>query len=52
MAELSEKATADVDNSVGEETMNEQGEVSLGEVSESENQEVDVTLDDTEASNS
>ena len=52
LAELSETATADVDNSVGEETMNEQGEVSLDEVSESENQEVDVTLDDTEASNS
>ena len=45
-------ATADVNNSVGEETMNEQGEVSLDEVSESENQEVDVTSDDTEASNS
>ena len=52
MAELSETATADVDNSVGEETMNEQGEVSLDEVSEAENQEVDVTSDDTEASNS
>ena len=33
LAELSETATADVDNSVGEETMNEQGEVSLDEVS-------------------
>ena len=52
LAELSETATADVDNSVGEETMNEQGEVSLDEVSESENKEVDVTSDDTEASNS
>ena len=51
LAELSETATADVDNSVGEETMNEQGEVSLDEVSESENQEVDVSSDDTEASN-
>ena len=48
----SETATADVDNSVGEETMNEQGEVSLDEVSESENQEVDASSDDTEASNS
>ncbi len=38
-----EKITADVDNSVGEETMNEQGEVSLDEVSESENQEADVS---------
>ncbi len=32
--------------------MNEQGEVSLDEVSDSENQEVDVTSDDTESSNS
>ena len=52
LAELSETATADVDNSVGEETMNEQGEVSLDEVSESENQDADLTTDDTEASNS
>ena len=52
LAELSETATADIDNSVGEETMNEQGEVSLDEVSESENQEADVSSDDTEASNS
>ena len=52
LAELSETATADVDNSVGEESMNDQGEVSLDQVSESENQEVDVTSDDTEASNS
>ena len=52
LAELSETATAEVDNSLGEETMNEQGEVSLDEVSESENQEADVSSDDTEASNS
>ena len=52
LAELSETATADIDNSIGEETMNEQGEVSLDEVSESENQDVDVTSDDTDASNS
>ena len=52
LAELSETATTDVDNSVSEETVNEQGEVSLDEVSELENQEVDVTSDDTEASNS
>ena len=52
LAELSETATADVDNSLGEETMNEQGEVSLDEVSESENQGADVSPDDTEASNS
>ena len=52
LAELSETATAEVDNSVGEETMNEQGEVSLDEVSESENQESDISAEDTEASNS
>ena len=52
LAELSETATADIDNSVGEETMNEQGEVSLDEVSELENQDADVSSDDTEASNS
>ena len=52
LAELSETATADVDNSSGEETMNEEGEVSLDEVSEAENQETEVTSDDTEASNS
>jgi len=52
LAELSETSKADVDSSIGEETMNEQGEVSLDEVSESENQEADVTAEDTEASNS
>ena len=52
LAELSETATTEIDNSVGEETMNEQGEVSLDEVSESENQEADSTAEDTEASNS
>ena len=52
LAELSETATADVDNSVGEETMNDQGEVSLDEVSESENQEADTSAEDTDASNS
>ena len=52
LAELSETATAEIDNSVGEETMNEQGEVSLDEVSESENQELDTSAEDTEASNS
>ena len=52
LAELSEAATADIENSVDEETMNEQGEVSLDEVSESENQEADTSVEDTEASNS
>ena len=50
LAELSD-ATDEVDSSVGEETMNEQGEVSLDEVSDSENQETDVSAEDTEASN-
>ena len=36
LAELSETAKVDVDSSVGEETMNEDGEVSLDEVSNSE----------------
>ena len=49
--ELSNVAKADVDSSIGEETMNEQGEVSLDEVSESENLETEVS-EDTEASNS
>ena len=52
LAELSETPTAEVDNSIGEESMNEQGEVSLDEVSDSENQEAEETSDDTEASNS
>jgi DNA-directed RNA polymerase subunit omega len=38
--------------SAGEETMNEQGEVSLDEVSEQENQEVEAITEDSEASNS
>jgi DNA-directed RNA polymerase subunit omega len=38
--------------SAGEETMNEQGEVSLDEVSEQENQEVEEIAEDSEASNS
>ena len=50
LAELSETAKPDVDSSIGEETMNEQGEVSLDEVSESENLETDETTEDTEAS--
>ena len=52
LAELSETAKPDVDSSIGQETMNEQGEVSLDEVSESENQEVNLSAEDTEASNS
>ena len=52
LAELSETAKPDVDDSAGEEIMNDQGEVSLDEVSEQENQEVEVNSEDTDASNS
>ena len=52
LAELSKTAKPDVDSSIGQETMNEQGEVSLDEVSESENLEAEVSEDDSEASNS
>ena len=52
LAELSETAKPDVDVSAGEEIMNDQGEVSLDEVSEQENQEADVNSEDTDASNS
>ena len=52
LAELSETGTAEIDNAAVEETINEQGEVSLDEVSESQNQEADVSAEDTEGSNS
>ena len=52
LAELSETTIPDVDSSIGEDTANEQGEVSLDEVSETENQEFDVSHEDTEPSNS
>ena len=52
LAELSETAKPDVDVSAGEETMNEQGEVSLDEVSEQEDQKAEVNSEDPEASNS
>ena len=52
LAELSETAKPEVDLSAEEETMNDQGEVSLDEVSEQENQEADVDSEDTDASNS
>ena len=52
LVELSETAKPDVDLSAGEETMNEQGEVSLDEVSEQENQEAEVNSEDSDASNS
>ena len=46
LAELSETAKADVDSSVGEETMNEDGEVSLDEVSKSEEPAQEDTQED------
>ncbi|MDA9631330.1 DNA-directed RNA polymerase subunit omega [Candidatus Pelagibacter sp.] len=52
LAELSETAKPDVDVSTGEETVNEQGEVSLDEVSEQENQEAEAITEDSDASNS
>ena len=52
LAELSETAKPDVDVSADEEIMNEQGEVSLDEVSEQENQETEVNIEDSDASNS
>ena len=52
LAELSETAKPEVGLSAEEETMNDQGEVSLDEVSEQENQEADVNSEDSDASNS
>ena len=52
LAELSETAKPDVDPSTSEETMNDQGEVSLDEVSEQENQEAEAITEDSDASNS
>ena len=46
LAELSETAKPDIDETVGEETVNEQGEVSLDEVSETESQEAEVTSEE------
>ena len=52
LAELSETAKPDVDASADEETINDQGEVSLDQVSEQENQEAEVNSEDADASNS
>ena len=52
LAELSETTKPDVDASIEEETMNEQGEVSLDEVSEQENLEAEVNSEDSDSSNS
>ena len=52
LAELSQSSQPDVDNLTSEENETEQGDVSLEEVSESENQEPEVNSDETDASNS
>ena len=52
LAELSETAKPDVDVAVVDETINEQGEVSLDEVSEQETQEVEENTEDSNTSNS
>ena len=51
LAELSETTKPEVDLSA-EETMNEQGEVSLNEVSDQETQEAEVNTEDSDSSNS
>ena len=49
LAELSETAKPDIDETVGEETVNEQGEVSLDEVSDTENQEAEVNSEEQDS---
>ena len=51
LAELSETAKPDIDSSVDEESINENGEVSLDEVSDTEIQKTDMSAEDTDASN-
>ena len=52
LAELSQTAKPDIGTSVGEENINEEGEVSLDDVVESEEQITEESPEDTEASNS
>ena len=52
LAELSQSSQPDVDNLTSEENETEQGDVSLEEVSKSENQESEVNTEDSDASNS
>ena len=52
LAELSQSSQPDVDNLTSEANETEQGDVSLEEVSESENQESEVNTEDSDASNS
>ena len=49
LAELSETAKPDIDDTVSEETVNEQGEVSLDEVSDTENQEAEVNSEEQDS---
>jgi DNA-directed RNA polymerase subunit omega len=49
LAELSETAKPDIDETVGEETVNEQGEVSLDEVSDTESQEAEVNSEEQDS---
>ena len=51
LAELSETAKPDIETSADEETINEQNEVSLEEVSDLENKETEANIKDSEASN-
>ena len=52
LAELSETAKADVDNSISDETDSEEGDVSLEQVSEAEEQIAETDSDDNETNNS
>ena len=52
LAELSQTAQPDVDAAVSDEIETEDGDISLEEVSENENQETEVNKEDSEASNS
>ena len=49
LEELSETAKPDIDETVGEENINEQGEVSLDEVSETGNQDTKLTSEEQES---
>ena len=49
LEELSETAKPDIDETVGEENINEQGEVSLDEVSEIGNQDTKLTSEEQES---
>ena len=51
LAELSETAKPDIETSADVETINEQNEVSLEEVSDLENKETEANIKDSEASN-